>query len=315
VTASPSRTASSARPAGWTFCAILLATVAAFFLAARFLPPIDTHAMSVAVAAGYTNQLLPLVAILLGGAALMAIYASPAEQPRPTAKAVPFWRWHILAAAGLCVAVVVLVPIWSQPQNYFGERVTLMDAGQRPYVDFEYAYGALVAYLPYGLHAAGLPIQTALEATLCLAVVAGVWAFAVTTECWIPDWRFRLVLCWSLTACEGFVDPGPSLNYNFGRYALPFALMILVTRATLRTVCGQRSRRSPRPIRSSIASRRRWDVRSQPPLSPGWLSPSVRSVGDGSRPVSWPWPPASAVSPSLHRQCSRRSGPMASRKC
>ena len=109
-----------------------------------------------------------------------------------------------------------------------------MDAGERPYVDFEDAYDALLAYLPYGLHAAGLSIQAALEITLGLAVIAGVWAFAVTTERWIPDPRYRLALSWALTACECFVDPGPSLNYNFGRYALPFALLILVTRAMLR---------------------------------------------------------------------------------
>jgi hypothetical protein len=225
---------SAAGPARWLSLSILLATVITFFLAARFLPAIDTHAASVAVAAGYTNQLLPLVAILLGGAAAMGAFVPRGDRPQATGGAVPFWRWHIIAAAWLCVAAVVLVPVWSQPQNYFGERVTLMDAGERPYVDFEYAYGALLAYLPYGLHAAGLSIQAALEITLGLAVIAGVWAFAVTTERWIPDPRYRLALFWALTACECFVDPGPSLNYNFGRYALPFALLTLVTRAMLR---------------------------------------------------------------------------------
>ena len=72
-----------------------------------------------AVAAGYTNQLLPLVAILLGGAAAMGAFVPRGDRPQATGGAVPFWRWHIIAAAGLCVAAVVLAPVWSQPQNYF----------------------------------------------------------------------------------------------------------------------------------------------------------------------------------------------------
>ena len=70
------------------FLAGLAATVVVFFLAARFLPPIDTQATSVAVAVGYTNQLLPLLAILLTGATLLGAIAArhgPPSEPTPIA--------------------------------------------------------------------------------------------------------------------------------------------------------------------------------------------------------------------------------------
>jgi hypothetical protein len=216
------------------FATVLLTTMAAFFAAARWLPAIDTGAASAAAEAGFTNQLLPLLAILLAGAAALAVVrwrdgersieigGSP-----PT----PYWCWHVAAAALLCIVSVNLDPVWSQEGGYFGRRLMLMDAGERPYVDFEYAYGFLVAYLPLLLHRAGLSIGAALQVALSVAVLTGVLALAALTRRWIVAPWPRLGLFWALVACEVFVAPGPSLNYNFTRYALPFAMLGALARS------------------------------------------------------------------------------------
>jgi hypothetical protein len=220
---------SVSRSAYWC---VLVGAAVAFFAASRLLPPVVTGGVSNAVAAGFTNQLLPLVGILLVGAVVMGLIRWRTG-PRDNASAAtstpaPFWRSQILAAAVFSAAVIVIWPSWSAPNGYFGIRVTLMDAGRRPYVDFEYAYGFLVAWLPHWLHAAGLSIQRALEVTLALLAIAGVGAAALVTRRWVAQPGARMALFWSLVVCGVLVRPGPSLNYNFGRYAVPFALAILL---------------------------------------------------------------------------------------
>ncbi len=214
----------------WVFASVLVAVMASFFLAARFLPPVDTGWPSMAVIDGYTNQLLPLLAILLAGAIVLGgLVYMRGQDALPFAtrdsQAARGWRWHVLAAALLCLLVVNLAPLWSQPGAYFGRRVMLMDAGERPYVDFEYGYGYLTAYAPYLFHQAGLSIQASLQLALSLAVVLGVLSLAAITRRWVPGPRYRVCLLWLLVACEVFAAPGPSLNYNFCRYALPFVLL------------------------------------------------------------------------------------------
>ena len=210
-------------------------TALLFFCAARWLPPTDTHGYSKAVAAGYTNQLLPLVAILLAGGLATALLLPTeagvlpmriAETSRPVAR----WRWHLAAACLVSVLQVSLFPVWSADANYFGVRVALMADHKLPYVDFEYAYGYLMAYLPYWLHALGLSIRMALTLTLDLAVVAGVLSIGVLLKSAVARPAMRLTLFWALVAVGVLVAPGPSLNYNLGRYASPFALLLLLTR-------------------------------------------------------------------------------------
>ena len=220
---------SASRVAYWC---VLVATAIAFFVASRLLPPVETDGVSNAVAAGFTNQLLPLVGILLVGTVALGLILCGAHAERNILGAIatpaPLWGWQILAAAALSAAVIVVWPSWSAPGGYFGIRVTLMDAGRRPYMDFEYAYGFLVAYLPHWLHADGLPIERALELTLALLAIAGVGASALITRRWVAQPGARIALFWSLVVCGVLVRPGPSLNYNFGRYAVPFALAVLL---------------------------------------------------------------------------------------
>lgn len=207
----------------------------AFFVAARVLPPIETHAASIAVQAGYTNRTAPLVAILLLGAAALGVllfYLRHAQVLAAASAAPAPWpgkRMHVLAACILCIAVIVLVPVWSAPVGYFGSRLALMDAGKVPYRDFEYAYGYAVAYLPYGLRLLGFSVHGALVTVLCLAAVVGVLSVGAIVERCVPDAVLRTALFWTLVVCAAFVGPGPSLNYNFARYALPFALLFAVT--------------------------------------------------------------------------------------
>jgi hypothetical protein len=209
-----------------------------FFAAARLLPPLDTHAATMAVMAGYTNRTAPLVAILLfGGLCLGLLVFRRARDEAWALQAAPRAPWqqrdlHIAAACVLCVAVIALAPVWSAGEGYFGTRLALMDAGKVPYRDFEFAYGYGVAYLPYGLHRLGLSVSAALIVSLSLAAIAGVVSLAVIVERCISRSSLRLVLFWAMIVCAAFVGPGPSLNYNFGRYALPFALMVAISGAT-----------------------------------------------------------------------------------
>ena len=210
-----------------------LATAVAFFCAAKWLPPVDADAyFSAAVAAGYTNALLPLLGVLLaGGLAVGWLLGKGAgDLPRRIAEPVTHWRWHLLAACLISVLQVSLFPDWSEETNFFGVRVALMTDHRLPYVDFEYPYGYLVAYLPYWLHALGLSIVRALIVTLALAVVAGVLSIGVLLQSAIAEPAMRLTLFWALAAVGVLVVPGPSLNYNLGRYASPFALLLLLVR-------------------------------------------------------------------------------------
>jgi hypothetical protein len=220
------------------FAAPLLATAIFFFGAARFLPPIETGGgESVAVLAGYTNRLIPLITIVVAGAfAIGAVLFATARKDIIALQLRMFSRspWptkyrHIVAACLLCVFVIAAFPVWSDERGYFGQRLVMMIAGERPYTNFEYAYGYLVAYLPYGLHLAGLSIRVSLVVTLCLFAVAGVFSFAVILARCVPNPSCRVVLFWLLVACEAFVEPGPSLNYNFGRYAMPFMIVSVLT--------------------------------------------------------------------------------------
>jgi hypothetical protein len=211
------------------------ATMAVFFAAAKMLPPIETSAFSLAAAAGFTNRLYPLLSILLAGGFVVGALGLRREVILPLrigvgAAPVPYWRWHVAAACALCVLQISVFQTWSQEASYFGARLALMDAGQRPYADFEFAYGYAVAYGPYALHALGLSIRHALVLALALAALVGVWSIAVIVRHWIADPRLRLLLFWGLIVSSALVRPGPSLNYNFARYALPFALLLVLTR-------------------------------------------------------------------------------------
>jgi len=222
--------------AAWSALGIV-ATAVVFFAAARWLPPVETGADSAAVFAGYTNWLAPLVAILLVGAlAIGAIVFATARERVVALQLAMVARspWgarnrHIAGAIVLAVLVIAHDPAWSGEAGYFGQRVEMMAEGLRPYRDFEYAYGALVAYLPFVLHSAGLNIHGSLVATLDVFVITGIVSFAIILQRVVADARARVVLFWLLVACELFVEPGPSLNYNFGRYALPFAVASLAT--------------------------------------------------------------------------------------
>jgi hypothetical protein len=215
----------------------LLAGAITFFAAARWLPPIETGGDSKAVYAGYTNWITPLVAILLvGSLALGAFIFLVARDDAISLQSaiVDHTSWksktlHIVAAALLCLFVVAAFPVWSTEDGYFGQRLTMMTEGLRPYRDFEYAYGYIVAYLPYALHLTGLSIRTSLILATVLFALVGVTSFAFILERTVPTPKARIVLFWLLVTCELFVEPGPSLNYNFGRYALPFVVVSVVT--------------------------------------------------------------------------------------
>ena len=213
----------------------MLLIMAAFFAAAKWLPPVNTHTVSRAVAAGYTNQLRALLIILLVGGLVMGALGlhRGAELPsRIGASTAPvrYWRWHLAAACVICVLQVSLFPTWTQEGGYFGVRLALMDAHKQPYVDFEFAYGYALIYVPHALHWLGLSIHRALMLALDLAVVVGVLSIGVIVRYWIADARLRIALFWALVVCDAFVLPGPSLFYNFGRYAAPFAMLLLLTR-------------------------------------------------------------------------------------
>jgi hypothetical protein len=214
---------------------VIVATAMVFFCAAKWLPPSDSHSYSMAVAAGYTNWLPPLVAVLLAGGLAMGLVldkdaGKAMQRICEAAEPVAHWRWHLVAGCLLSVLQVSLFPIWSSDAGYFGVRVALMAAHKLPYVDFEYAYGYATAYLPYWLHAMGLSISAALIVTLDLAVVAGVLSVGLLLQSAIARPAMRLTLFWALVVVGVLVAPGPSLNYNLGRYAAPFALVLLLVR-------------------------------------------------------------------------------------
>jgi len=223
--------------AAWPFAAPLLAIAIIFFGAARFLPPVDTGGESIAVLVGYTNRLIPLIAILSAGAVAVGTFCFMIARNDAIALQAGMlshtsWRTkyrHIVAACLLCVFAIATYPAWSNEYGFFGQRLTMMTDGLRPYTDFEYPYGYIVAHLPYALHLAGLSIPASLIIALCLFAVMGIVSFAVILERNVSDPSCRAVLFWSLVACETFVEPGPSLNYNFGRYAMPFAILSLLT--------------------------------------------------------------------------------------
>lgn len=62
---------------------IALVGAAIFFAAAKLLPPINTRSNGVAPAAGYTNQLLPLLGILFAAALAMGIWMWRTSTPPP----------------------------------------------------------------------------------------------------------------------------------------------------------------------------------------------------------------------------------------
>jgi hypothetical protein len=213
----------------------MLVTMIVFFTAAKLLPPVETPTFSLAAAAGFCNRLYPLVAILLAGGLVMGARGlrRGAELPlRIGASTAPvrFWRWHLAAACLICVLQVSVFQTASQEAGYFGSRLALMDAHKQPYVDFEFAYGYAIIYVPYALHLLGFSIRHALVLTLDLAVVGGVLSIGILVERWIAEARLRLALFWALVLCNAFVLPGPALYYNFGRYAGPFALLLLLSR-------------------------------------------------------------------------------------
>ena len=210
-------------------------TMVVFFAAARLLPPVETGTGSLAVAAGYTNQLRPLLIILLTGGLVMGALGLQRGAALPlrigaSIEPVQHWRWHLAAACLICVLQVFLFPTWTQEAGYFGTRLALMDTHLRPYVDFEFAYGYALIYVPYALHWLGFSIHHALVLALGLAVVIGVLSIGVIVRYWIADARLRMTLFWALVVCDAFVLPGPSMFYNFGRYAAPFAMLLLLTR-------------------------------------------------------------------------------------
>jgi hypothetical protein len=227
---------SNARDFGWRNVVLpMLVTIAALFAAARLLPPIDSQALSLAVVAGYTNRLYALLLILLAGGLAMGALGrrrgmALALRIGTSGGPARLWRWHVAAACALCVAHVSLFQTWSDEAGYFGVRLALMDEHKVPYWDFEFAYGFANIYVPYALHLLGLSIRAALVLAIDIAVVCGVLSIGVMVAVWIADVRLRLVLFWSLVLCDAFVDPGPSLTYNFERYAAPFAVLLLLTK-------------------------------------------------------------------------------------
>ncbi len=221
------------------FIMTLLTVAMLFFNAAHSLSPIEEAGESIAAQAGYTNQLVPLIIILLSGTLLagMVLFLTARESiislqfgmANRTQRQWPTKYHHFAIACMICVFVIATFPVWSNEEGYFGQRLTMMVAGLKPYQDFEYAYGYIVSYLPYLLHLTGLSIHFSLVITLCLFAVAGIISFAFIVERYITNQLYQVTLFWLLVICETFVNPGPSLNYNFGRYALPFVFISLLT--------------------------------------------------------------------------------------
>jgi hypothetical protein len=215
--------------ARWTIFAASALT--AIFVVPQFVPV--TPSISPSYIFGYSNH--TGVLLLLGFLVLAGVFSSGlqvefqrAASPTRIPKQI-LWIWMaVFAVAGTAMCFLVRGLHGFEESAYLIDRIKMLAMGERPFKDFEFAYGVLFLYCPRAMMALNLTAVQSYFVFWLLCLLAGVWLLYQTLNMLdYPTQRtveiFHLFCLFSLTAvvCTG-------VNYTFLRF-LPapyFALLI-----------------------------------------------------------------------------------------
>ncbi|MDE1160932.1 MAG: hypothetical protein PW792_03180 [Acidobacteriaceae bacterium] len=189
--------------------------------------------MSLSYEFGYSNRAalaLVAVGILLVLALGPSLQMQDGQQPAPLST-------RTIALASACTALLCLAfYLLTRRVNGYDESIYLIDRiwhvanGQRPYIDFEYAYGAFFLYAPAALMRwLRLPIGDAYGLCWILSSVAGVLMLAQVLRWSAPKWpraNVIFLILWG-SSLPGLLSNG--LNYTLLRFVTPcfFGLLAL----------------------------------------------------------------------------------------
>ena len=217
----------------------VLAAITLLLLIALFTVPYHvpmTPSVSLSYAFGYSNR----AALVLIGLWLVAMAAlSPGMAADAQAEGKPLTRSTVRKAMAITFVVSFALYLLTRTLNGFDESIYLVDrlwhalAGQRPYIDFEYAYGAGFLYGPWLLaKVLRLPLGDAYGLFFVTVSVTGVWLLGKTLS-WVQEplakRRTVFLFVWAFSLLE-LLSTG--VNYSLLRFLLPCALGVLLFRQT-----------------------------------------------------------------------------------
>lgn len=207
---------------------------------------VDPEVASAAASVGYNNQaayiLVVLAALLALGVLAMAgrrgYFDSPGQTSGSTssssqAKPLAPNKRHILEVGAVFLVVYSLYFPWFLARygpyiedSYFLTVLHRMHGGQQPYVDFEFVYGPLMAYLPYfWTKLTGFSMVSYFSFVALLEAVQFALLLVVLQR-YFPTFRVRLAVLLLIGAFLFNTLLGPS--WNGLRMLLPVFIMVLV---------------------------------------------------------------------------------------
>ncbi|MFC6645123.1 hypothetical protein ACFQBQ_05850 [Granulicella cerasi] len=185
---------------------------------------------------GYNNR----VAVALVALGILGTLAFGPSLPAPTTPASGKLASRTILFASIGTALIcVFFYILTRQLNGFDESIYLIDRvwhaaqGQRPYVDFEYAYGAAFLYGPALLiRGLGLPLADAYCLFWTLVSIVGVLMLAQVVR-WSTEGRSShptavLLILWAANI-PGMLTTG--INYSLLRFVSPCFFALLTFRA------------------------------------------------------------------------------------
>lgn len=221
------------------FSLYCLTALAAIFWLPCLVPVAPSYSYSYAF--GYNNQVGLLLTVFF--AVIAVLWLRPSSLLRlPEEKSSPMPRRTLLfGLAGtllLCAAAYPLVqsPFPVRDAGYILNRLHLLAAGQKPYLDFEFPYGPLFLYPPVWIaHLFHLGLAPSYYAFWVLNELAGVFLlFRVIDAIDIPSPRKSAVF-FLFCAASGTMFILGALSYTFLRFALAPWLAFRIVRAPDRT--------------------------------------------------------------------------------
>ncbi|HET6351090.1 MAG TPA: hypothetical protein VFG89_03020 [Coriobacteriia bacterium] len=226
---------------------VAVCTYLGVFVAPWFVPMRSAAIVSDSLAAGFSNR-TSVVALLLGCIALFALALRQAlaktdaeedeaalvsaQSPSSEDRLSP---WVVVCGIVATFAIVGIgaVLLGNQPHGdaaYFCDRLFRMVAGERPYVDFEFSYGPVLIYGPWGVYRVlGSRLGLGIYASYYLWV-GFAYSVALLLVAYIVNrvslTRVQRTAAFVLIAAMTVFNPTLGVNYSALRFMIPYALFL-----------------------------------------------------------------------------------------
>ena len=232
---------------GWTLMLLALLACGCIFWVPLLVPP-RFFCLSASYVAGFNNRLAQIfVGVFALAMVWLGLRGRLGELPRIETIDPPLPRSYFVLAAAVTVlwtcilARIVFLSHWRYlEQGYLVDQLDLfLRYGWRPYHDFEYPYGPILAYAPAAMYFLLKPLhpslQFAYDVTLLVLQLAGLWFLFFSVDALPLSLRLKRLafLLFALLNLNLILG----LQYTLFRFTIPFFFLALLERS--RTAPGR----------------------------------------------------------------------------